>query len=216
MGAGLRLLPLIGGLMVGAQTADRLAPRIGAKVTVALGFAIMAAGLGAGATSGLHTGDGFTLTWIALLGTGLGFAMPTAMDAALSALSKERSGAGSALIMAVRQVGAVIGVAVLGSVLNAGYHARLDLAGLPPRVAGVVRDSVAAGVAVADQRGSAALLGSVRSAFIHGMDQLLWACAGLAVVGMLLALAFLPRRAEPVAATADERAGSEDELVVRG
>jgi hypothetical protein len=56
----------------------------------------------------------------------------------------------------------------------------------------------------------------VRSAFIHGMDQLLWACAGLAVVGMLLALAFLPRRAEPVAATADERAGSEDELVVRG
>jgi EmrB/QacA subfamily drug resistance transporter len=216
MGAGLRLLPLIGGLMVGAQTADRLAPRIGAKVTVALGFAIMATGLGAGATTSLHTGDGFTLTWIALLGTGLGFAMPTAMDAALSALSKERSGAGSALIMAVRQVGAVIGVAVLGSVLNTGYHARLDLAGLAPRVAGAVRDSVATGVAVANQLGSAALLGSVRTAFIHGMDQLLWACAGLAVVGMLLALAFLPRRAEPVAATAAERAGSEDELVVRG
>ncbi len=216
MGAGLRLLPLIGGLMVGAATADRLVRRIGAKATVALGFAVMAVGLGTGATTGPHSGDGLTLTWVAVLGAGLGLAMPTAMDAALSALSKERSGAGSALIMAVRQVGATIGVAVLGSILNAGYHARLDLTGLPPRVADTVRDSVAAGVAVAHQLGSGPLLGSVRAAFVHGMDLLLWVCAGLAVVGVVLALAFLPRRAEPVAPTAAERAGSEDELVARG
>jgi Na+/melibiose symporter-like transporter len=214
MGAGLRLLPLIGGLMVGASTADRVVRRVGARATVALGFAVMAAGLAAGATTGPDTGDLLTLGWIAVLGAGLGFAMPTAMDAALSALSKERSGAGSALIMAVRQVGATIGVAVLGSVLNAGYQARLDLAGLPPRVADAVRDSAAAGVAVAHQLGSAALLGAVRAAFVHGMDLLLWVCAGLAVVGMLLALAFLPEQAEPVAATAAERAGSEDELGV--
>ena len=216
MGAGLRLLPLIGGLMVGAAIADRLVRRIGAKATVALGFAVMAVGLGTGATTGPHSGDGLTLTWVAVLGAGLGLAMPTAMDAALSALSKERSGAGSALIMAVRQVGATIGVAVLGSVLNAGYHARLDLTGLPPRAADAVRDSVAAGVAVAQQLGSAPLLDSVRAAFVHGMDLLLWVCAGLAVVGVVLALAFLPRRAEPVAPTAAERAGSEDELVARG
>jgi DHA2 family multidrug resistance protein-like MFS transporter len=212
MGAGLRLLPLIGGLMVGAATADRVVRRVGARATVALGFAVMAAGLAAGATTGPDTGDLLPLAWIAVLGAGLGFAMPTAMDAALSALSKERSGAGSALIMAVRQVGATIGVAVLGSVLNAGYHARLDLAGLPAPVAEVVRDSAAAGVAVAHQLGSAALLGVVRAAFVHGMDLLLWVSAGLAVAGMLLALAFLPERAEPVAAAAAERAGSEDEL----
>src|SRR6266540_2143601 len=216
MGAGLRLLPLIGGLMVGAGVADRLARVAGAKNTVALGFAVMAVGLGAGATTSLQTSEGFTLGWVAVLGAGLGLAMPTAMDAALGALSKDRSGAGSALIMAVRQVGATIGVAVLGSILNAGYHARLDLTGLPPRVADTVRDSVAAGVAVAHQLGSGPLLGSVRAAFVHGMDLLLWVCAGLAVVGVVLALAFLPRRAEPVAPTAAERAGSEDELVARG
>jgi MFS transporter, DHA2 family, multidrug resistance protein len=216
MGAGLRLLPLIGGLMVGATGGDRLAGRIGAKATAALGFAVMAAGLGIGATTAQGTGDGRTLAWVAVLGAGLGLAMPTAMDAALSALSKERSGAGSALIMAVRQVGATVGVAVLGSILNAGYHARLDLTGLPPRAAGAVRDSVVAGVAVARQLGSAALLGSVRAAFLHGMDLLLWACAGLAVVGVMLALAFLPGRSEPVAASAAERAGSADELGFQG
>jgi EmrB/QacA subfamily drug resistance transporter len=213
LGAGLRLLPLIGGLLVGAQTADRLAPRIGAKVTVALGFALLAAGLGAGATTSLHTSDAFTLTWIAVLGTGLGFALPTAMDAALSALSKERSGAGSALILAVRQVGATIGVAVLGSVLNAGYHARLDLTRLPPQLAEVVRDSAAAGIAVAHQLGSAPLLASVRAAFVHGMDLLLLTCAGLAVVGVVLALGFLPRRAATLATAATEPAASEADVV---
>jgi hypothetical protein len=34
----------------------------------------------------------------------------------------------------------------------------------------------------------------VRSAFVHGTDVLLWVSAGLAVVGVILALAFLPWR----------------------
>jgi DHA2 family multidrug resistance protein-like MFS transporter len=214
MGAGVRLLPLIGGLMVGAALADRLARLAGAKATVALGFAVMAAGLGAGATTSLRTSNAFTLTWVAVLGAGLGLAMPTAMDAALSALSKERSGVGSALIMAVRQVGATIGVAVLGSVLNVGYHARLDVTGLPAQVAGAVRDSVAAGVAVGQQLGSAALVNSVRAAFVHGMDMLLWTCGGLAVAGVVLALAFLPRQApEAGAPDVPPAAAAEAEVV---
>jgi MFS family permease len=35
----------------------------------------------------------------------------------------------------------------------------------------------------------------LRSAFIHGMDIMLWTCGGIAVVSALLALAFLPGRA---------------------
>jgi len=215
MGAGLRLLPLIGGLMVGAAAADRMARLAGAKATVALGFALTAAGLGIGATSSLDTGEGVTLGWVALLGAGLGFAMPTAMDAALSALSKEHSGVGSALIMAIRQVGATIGVAVLGSVLLAGYHARLDLTGVPEQAADTVRDSAAAGVVVAHQLGSGALAASVRAAFVHGMDLLLLTCGGLAVAGGVLALAFLPRRAAAVpAAGVAAPAGAEPESTV--
>jgi len=191
----------------------RTNPIVGLRLALGNGEA---AGLGAGATTSLHTSDGFTLTWVAVLGAGLGLALPTAVDAALGVLSQERSGAGSALILAVRQVGATIGVAVLGSVLNAGYHARLDVTGLPPQLGAAVRDSAAAGVAVAQQLGSAPLLDSVRAAFVHGMDLLLWTCGGLAVGGVMLALMFLPRRAEAVAAKAAERAGSEDEVVVRG
>src|SRR6266545_3997881 len=56
LGAGLRLLPMIGGLIVGAALGDRLTRLAGAKVTVALGFALMAGGLFAGATTGVDSG----------------------------------------------------------------------------------------------------------------------------------------------------------------
>ena len=45
LGAGVRLLPMIGGLVVGRMLADRLASPVGAKITVALGFALIAGGL---------------------------------------------------------------------------------------------------------------------------------------------------------------------------
>jgi len=47
---------------------------------------------------------------------------------------------------------------------------------------------------VARQLGSAALLDDVRSAFVHGMDLMLWTCGGIAVACAVLALLFLPRR----------------------
>lgn len=200
MGSGLRLLPVIGGLLVGSQVAERLARRAGAKHTVALGFVLLAAGFAAGATTGLHSGYSLAAAWIALVGVGTGFALPTAMDAALSALAPERSGVGSGVIQALRQVGGTLGVAVLGTVLSSAYHARLELTGLPAQAAGAVRDSVAAGVALAQRLGSAALLGSVRAAWVHGMDVMLLACGGSALLGIVLTVAFLPRRAAAAAA----------------
>src|SRR5262249_62177058 len=119
-----------------------------------------AAALAVGATTALTSGYGFAAGWIAVAGAGLGFAMPSAMDATLSALSPERSGVGSAVVMALRQVGGTIGVAVLGTVLNAGYRGRLDLAGLPagapPDVAAAVRRSVSAGAGGGARRRPAA------------------------------------------------------------
>jgi len=122
--------------------------------------------------------------------------MPAAMNAALGALSAERSGSGSALITAMRQVGATIGVALLGTVLLSAYRSHLDLGGLPAAAAGAVRTSVAAGVNVAAALHSAALLGSVRAAYAHGLDVMLVVCAAIAAASALLALVFLPRRAQ--------------------
>jgi EmrB/QacA subfamily drug resistance transporter len=206
LGSGLRLLPMIGGLVVGMVLSTRLAsprstdPGRGAlasvKGLVTVGFTIMAVALGFGATTRAASGTGFAAAWLAAFGIGLGLAMPQTMNAALSALSAERSGGGSALISAMRQVGATIGVAVLGTVLGSVYRAHLSVAGLPGATAAAAKSSVVAGVGVARAAGSAALLHSARSAFVSGLDIMLWACGGIAVASAVLALIFLPRRAD--------------------
>ena len=204
---GLRMLPMIGGMVIGMVAGTRLqappkgpdgtpagSPPVGPRILVTAGFVVMAAGLAVGATTSAFSGSAFTATWYAVAGLGLGLAMPAAMNAALSALTAERSGSGSALITAMRQVGATIGVAVLGTVLLSAYRSHLDLGGLPAAAGAAVRTGVGAGVAVAGALHSAALLGEVRAAFAHGLDVMLAVCAGIAGLSALLALAFLPRQ----------------------
>src|SRR5580693_8237015 len=209
LGSGVRLLPLIAGMLVGMIAGSRLTeavklpdggrgdPRVNAKLAVAAGFLVMAAGLVIGACTGLGSSAGYAAAWVTVTGLGLGLAMPAAMNAAIGPLTAERSASGGALMSAVRQVGATIGVAVLGTLISNGYTSQLRLDGLPSAAASAVRSSVAGGVAVAQRLGSPALLDMVRSAFIHGMDIMLWTCGGIAVVSALLALAFLPRRSAP-------------------
>jgi DHA2 family multidrug resistance protein-like MFS transporter len=211
MGGGVRLLPLIGGLLGGAVVADRLASRVGAKAASCLGFVLLAGGLFAGATTGAGSGYRLVAAWSAVCGVGLGFVMPTAMDAALSTLPKDSSSVGSAVIQAVRMVGGSFGAAVLGSVLNSGYRGRLDLAGLPSGAARAVRDSVFGGLEVARRMRSAPLAGSVRAAFVHGMDVALVVCGGLGALGVVVALLFLPRRAAAVGLSGSEPQESEHE-----
>jgi len=205
MGSGLRLLPMIGGLVVGMIGSTRLAtPRAGhapladAKALVTVGFTIMTIALAFGATTGAGSGTGFAAAWLATFGLGLGLAMPQTMNAALSALSAERSGSGSALISAMRQVGATIGVAVLGTVLGSVYRAHLDVAGLPAAAAAVAKSGVVAGVGVAHALGSPTLLVSVQTAFVHGLDTMLWVCGGIALASAILAFLFLPRRPDGI------------------
>lgn len=194
LSTGLRLLPMIGGLLVGSQVGERLARRAGAKVGVAVGFVLLAAGLVIGASTSYGDGYALVAVWLAIIGLGMGFALPTSMDAALGSLSVDRSGVGSGVIMALRQVGGTIAVAVLGAVLALGYHNGLNVTGLPAPAANAARQSISAGVAVAKQVGSPRLLDSARGAFVHGMEMTLWVSAGLMILGIGLTLAFLPQR----------------------
>ena len=193
MGSGLRLLPVIGGLVVGAIPAERVVRHIGAKLTAAAGFVLLAAGLSLGAATGAGSSAVFVALWMAIVGVGMGLALSTSTSAALVELSDERSGVGSAVLQAVNKVGGPFGTAILGSVLSSIYLSRLALSGLPVSAAAAVRQSIFGGVAVAQQLGSTALLHSVRTAFVDGMDAALVVSAGIAFVGLVLTLLFLPR-----------------------
>jgi EmrB/QacA subfamily drug resistance transporter len=202
-GAGLRLLPVIIGLVAGAVPADRLAARIGAKLTVAAGFAITTAGLLMGAMTTVDSSTWFVAAWMGVVGLGMGIGFSTAASAALKNVPSEQSGVASALIQAMQKVGAPFGAAILGSVLVTGYQSQLQLTGVPVALAGVIRQSVFAGVKVADGIPSPALLLEVRQAFVHGMDAALVVSAVIAAAAMVLALAFMPGKATTVRAAGD-------------
>ena len=225
LGSGIRLLPLVGGMLVGMVGGTRLTsprrprdgklaarPAAGPRTIVTAGYLLMAVAMGLGAFTTLGSSTGYTVAWVAVAGLGLGLVMPVAMGIALGALSAERSGAGSALLTAMRQVGSTIGVAILGTVISTSYGSRVAsaAAALPGQAAAAVRSSVGSGVAVAGQLGSSSLLDTVRSAFVHGMDLMLWTCGGIAVGCALLAVIFLRARRGngDTADTASSEAGS--------
>ncbi|MBF6172519.1 MFS transporter [Nocardia blacklockiae] len=198
LGSGLRLLPLIGGLVVGTRVVDKLLPRLGIRTVLATGFVVLAAGLALGALTSADSGYGYTAVWITVLGAGMGFVMPSAMGMAMGELTPERAGSGSALLQAVRQAGGTIGVAVLGTVLATQYRSGLGGYNVDP-----VSDGVNAGVAVARGIGDQQMLGHVQSAFVGGMSAMLWVCAAICVVAAALAALFVRTRVPDVAATGD-------------
>ncbi|MEU0108436.1 MFS transporter [Streptomyces sp. NPDC006251] len=194
LGTGLRLLPLIGGLVVGAPAGEKLAARSGYRAPVAAGLLLVAAGLGLGAATETDTGYGFVAGWLALVGLGIGLALSPAMAAVLGALPPERSGSGTAITMTLRQAGGALGVAVLGSLLAQGYTDKLAAPGLPGPAAEAARDNIAGALAVAERLDLPALADSARTAYVHGMTLVLIATAAVALLSAALTAVLLPGR----------------------
>ena len=212
-GAGVRLLPVIAGMVASAVVADRIAARLGPRVVVAMGLLLLATGLGIGSTLRTDSGDAFIAGWMFLAGMGAGFGLATAASAAMVELDAERSGVGSALVQAVIKLGPAFGAAVLGSVMNDAYRTAVPVAGLTAGVASLVQSSVFAGLAVAQQAGSDVLAQAIKVAFVDALGDALRIAGVIALLGAPIALALLPGR---VAAPSAGAQSAHERTVVRG
>jgi EmrB/QacA subfamily drug resistance transporter len=196
--AGLRLLPMMGGLLVAGGAADQAVRAAGTRMTVAAGLALLAAGLAVLSQIHLSTGYAVVAAALALCGLGTGAAMSAAMNAVMAAAGEE-AGIGASANSALRQVGGAIAVAVLGGVLSATYvqDLRPALAVLPAGDGAAARGSVAQAAAVADhlRSGGLALRAAAGTAFLHGMSTVMLICAAIAVAAILPSLRYLPGRA---------------------
>lgn len=121
LATGIRLIPVMAALVVGAGVSGWVTARVGLRGAVALGLVVSCLGfvpilaLGPGSTY-LPLGVG-----LGLVGFGFGVSMTPAMDAVLGALPPGRESVGTALNLTLKQTGGVLGVAVLGSILAAAY-----------------------------------------------------------------------------------------------
>jgi hypothetical protein len=181
-------------MLLGARIAERAVVRAGSRLTVTFGFILLAGGLVLGTMGSAADGYGRTAVWEVVAGLGIGFTLPPLMALAMGELTEGREGSGSAMIQALRQVGGTIGVAILGTVLNAGYRGRIDVAGLSAEDVGIARGTASAAVTLAGRLGSPGLADSARAAFVHAVAGTLWTGGGIAAGGILLAWLFLPRR----------------------
>jgi EmrB/QacA subfamily drug resistance transporter len=196
--AGLRLLPLMGGLLVAGGLASQAERRAGTRATVAAGLALLAAGLAVLSQLRLGTGYAVAATGLTLCGLGTGAAMAAAINAVMAAAGGDEAGIGASVNSALRQVGGAVTVAALGGVLAATYTRDLGpaLAGLPARDAGVARASMAQAVQLAGHlpAGGAALRAAAGTAFLHGMSTVMLSCAAVAVAAIGTSWRYLPGR----------------------
>lgn len=192
-GAGIRLVPMIGGILVGVAASLIVSQRSGYKAAVLLGLVMIATGSALAALTTLDSGYGWTGAWLAVFGFGFGAIMISGQNLALTALDEARAGVGGAIVQVMRQTGGVIGIAVLISVLSSVYRARVDVAGLPPAVGDAVRSSVQSGLATARQLGDPELATTVKSAFLDGMDVQMWLGVGLALAVATAIALVMPR-----------------------
>ncbi|MZD05216.1 DHA2 family efflux MFS transporter permease subunit [Streptomyces sp. SID5785] len=118
LGAGLQTLPTSLAMVVVSPYAGRLAARYGYRVVVTAGLAL--AGLGLLALGAVHADTGYGNVWWRLAVVGIGFAltMSPLTGAAIQAVSPQEGGLASGISSTTRQIGAVLGVAVLGAVVR--------------------------------------------------------------------------------------------------
>jgi hypothetical protein len=149
----------------------------------------------------LATGYAIVATGLALCGLGTGTSIAAAMDAVMAAAGGDEAGAGASLNSTLRQVGGVVAVAVLGSVLSASYTRALQpaLETLTAADAATARASVTQAAQLASRlpAGGPALRAAAGSAYLHGMSIVMLICAAATVLAALASLRYLPGRATP-------------------
>ncbi|MFI7011005.1 MFS transporter [Streptomyces sp. NPDC050145] len=211
---GVRMLPLTFAAMIAGVLGSANLRRLGPRRMVAYGFALTACAVLLLVLMGENDRPWLLGTGFVLLGLGFQSTLFGAYESMLTEAPADDAGGAAAIGETSYQLGAGMGIALLGSVMNAAYAPGLA------RVTGVsASDSEAAGHSLGEAYQIAARLGSAaeaslrdaaRGAFVHGLHVTLIVSAVLLLLGALAALK-LPRRMEceaPAAPCAPDAQGA--------
>jgi EmrB/QacA subfamily drug resistance transporter len=198
--AGLMLMPVALGLMVGAPIAPRLVLRRGTKRVVVTGLSLVAVCVALYSSDTLMSTVAVGMLIRFCYGLGLGLTHAPVTESIMGSLPPSRAGVGSAVNDTTRQTGGALGVAVLGSVFASHYHHTVQrVPGLPATAARQLHESIgsaqeAARTLPAGQ--AAAVREAARHAFLaSGRVTFTLACA--VVLGAItVAYRYLPARAQ--------------------
>jgi EmrB/QacA subfamily drug resistance transporter len=190
LGSAAGLLPIAAVMMPVSNLAPRVQARYGTRATLAAGLLAFAGGLVMLATMASVEGGYWSVApGLAAVGLGMGLAMTPSTTAITESLPADRQGVASALNDTVREVGGAVGIALLGSIVNASYGSAVDanVEALPASAAAAARDGIGPALAEASKMGADGepLRAAAQDAFVTAWASAMW--AGVAVTGLALA-----------------------------
>jgi DHA2 family multidrug resistance protein-like MFS transporter len=163
--------------------------RLGRGRAIALALAIGAFGLVL--LGVLESADNVIWVLLALvpLGLGIGVSETLSVDAVVSSVPSEKSGAASSISETAYELGAALGIAILGSLMTVFYRGHLVL---PAGSGGedAARDSLARAAAELDPAHPA--LAAAHDAFVAAMQTTTFIAAGVMALGALVAWRLIP------------------------
>ena len=218
--AAVCLLPLPMVLIPLARRAPVVAARLGTHRVVSLGLVLSAAGMLILSQLSIDTPYWYLATGMVVFAAGMGLAGTPATTAIVSSLPESQQGVASAVNDTSRELGSVLGIAILGSALNAAYRDGLSPSTdqLPPQVADAAESSIAFITRGADQLAAMGpagdrLVQAAQQSFVDATGTAFLIASGVLLLGAVAVWFRAPRDAahpveEPaVEAEAEELAG---------
>ncbi|PWN02672.1 MFS transporter [Nocardioides silvaticus] len=195
LSTGARILPVAISIAIASVVGGILAPRVGTRVVVVTGLVLFGSAMAwIAASVAVDTSYWATIVpQMVLMGLGMGLISTPATESIMLVLPPARAGVGSAVNDATRELGATLGVAVIGSVFSSVFGARLvDSAFSATGQADTAADSVPVAVAMAGA--DPTLLDAVQESFLSGLSVGCVVVAGLCFAAAVAGLAALPGR----------------------
>jgi DHA2 family multidrug resistance protein-like MFS transporter len=191
--AGLAELPAAVGAVAAGLVAGRAARRFTVRAVVSGGLA--AVGLALAALTLLRQSTGYPVLGAVLLvvGVGAGFSFTVTADVILSSVPKDQAGAASAVSETAYELGAALGIAVLGSIVTGVYRGFPSPAGTPAAAHESLGGALEAAHGLPADTAQA-LLDSARQSFVDGLA--LASGAGAAVLLTAAAAAWFMLRGQ--------------------
>jgi EmrB/QacA subfamily drug resistance transporter len=203
--AGVRFLPMTLVIIATAPLAGQYAQKHGSRIPMTYGLLLASGGLFVLSRLSVDTPYLLMLPVFAIMGHGMGATMAPMTAAVMNAVGHERAGLGSAMTNTSREVGGVVGIALLGTVLTTRLRGALEPAlaqiGLPPEQQAVVAAAAGRGridpelLRTLSPEQRAAVAEAFRQSFMSGFRVSLFLGGLVLLAGAFVANRFIPGRA---------------------
>lgn len=196
--AGLATLPSAVTMVVLTPRSPKIVAAVGTRKVVVTGMVLVSAGFALFAQLGPGTPYVVVAIGLVIIAAGMSLAMAPSSTSIVSSLPIDKAGVASAVNDVTREVGGALGIAVLGSVLSAGYSSAVASAipaSAPEQLRAAASSSIGPAMEIAKTLPESlgdTLRSTARVAFSDAMGNAFWVSSGVLLVMAIVVARSIP------------------------